>query len=195
MRRPRRADALASLRALAKSMPLRGLTLDEVRALVSATFGEIPHTERLVSWLHGLTSGKPQACHDLLQHLIEQDVIRFPDGVWSLPHELSEHDLPADLEQALDLRIARLEPDAKRLALALCVHSGPIPIERCLALAELERVPSPFRALTELEQRGVLIADDDTLRFSARRRCAKPRATDCSPSPSACACTRSSARC
>ena len=51
----------------------------------SATFR---NTERLVSWLHELTSGKPQACLDLLQHLIEQEVIRFHDGVWLLPHEL-----------------------------------------------------------------------------------------------------------
>jgi hypothetical protein len=159
-------DALASLRALAKSIPLRGLTLDEVRALVSVTFGDIPNTERLVSWLHGLTSGKPQACHDLLLHLTERGVIRFTDGVWTLPHELSPHDLPADLGQVLEQRIAQLSADARRLALALCVHNGPLSVERCLALAELERVPSPLRCVTELEQRGILIADEENLRFS-----------------------------
>ena len=101
-----------------------------------------------------------------MQHLIEQNVIRFADGAWVLPQELSPHELPADIAQALDLRIARLSAEAQRLALALCVHRGTIAIDRCLALAELERVQSPFRALIELEQRGVLIASEDRLRFS-----------------------------
>ena len=113
-----------------------------------------------------VSGGKPQDCNDLMQHLIEQGVIRFIDGVWALPRELTTRELPAEIGQALDQRIDRLSADALRLALALSVHRGPISIERCLALAELERVQAPFRALIELEQRGVMIASEDRLRFS-----------------------------
>jgi len=157
--------AHAALRELATPIHLRGLSRDEVRALVETTFGEIPDTERLVAWLHELTFGKPRACIDLLEHLIEQGVIRFTDGVWALPREIGSHELPADLGEALVLRLSRLSADAHRLASALCVHRGPIPIERALAIAKLERVQVPFRALTELEQHGVLLAGDHNLRF------------------------------
>ena len=55
-------------------------------------------------------------------------------------------------------------------------------------------MPSPFRALTELEQRGVLVADDDSRALRPRGR-ARGGAPAAGRRPIACACTRSSARC
>jgi tRNA A-37 threonylcarbamoyl transferase component Bud32 len=157
--------AHAGLREIATPVHLRGLSRDELRLLVEGTFGEIPDTERLVAWLHELTGGKPQACIDLLRHLVEQDVIRFTDGVWALPREIAPHELPADLGEALALRLSRLSADALRLVRALCVHRGPIAIERALAVAALESVAAPQRVLAELEEHGVMLADEDNLRF------------------------------
>jgi hypothetical protein len=164
---PQIASAVhASLHESAMHMRLHGLDRDEVRALVEATFGETQHSERLAAWLHGLTSGKPQGCLDLMQHLVEQGVIRFIEGVWALPQELSAHDLPSDLGQALDARIMRLSDEARRLALALSVHRGAVPLERCLAIAALEQIAEPRKALAELEQRGVLVEGEKSVRFS-----------------------------
>src|SRR6185295_2842659 len=82
----RATPALANLFQRAQlTMTLDGFSHDEVHQLVRATFGAIDHTELLADWLHELTSGSPQGCIDLMHHLIEQQVIRFIDGVWVLP--------------------------------------------------------------------------------------------------------------
>jgi len=159
--------AFASLvRSAGVTLRLRGLGREEVHELVRSTFGSAGNGERLAEWLHELTSGNPQGCIDLLQHLIEQQVIRFIDGVWALPQELAREALPADLGQALDARLARLSPDAAKLALALAVHRTATPIERCLVFARLERIAEPQAALSELAQRGVIIASEEDVRFS-----------------------------
>ncbi|HMI93055.1 MAG TPA: hypothetical protein VK509_16910, partial [Polyangiales bacterium] len=161
------APAFASLVTSASTtLRLRGLDREEVHELVGAIFGATGNGERLAEWLHELTSGNPQACIDLLQHLIEQQVIRFIDGVWALPLELAREALPTDLGQALDARLARLSPDALKLARALGVDRSVTPLERCLAIAQLERIAQPQAALSELAQRGVLIAGEDDVRFS-----------------------------
>ncbi|MFI5308364.1 MAG: hypothetical protein ACHQ53_13475, partial [Polyangiales bacterium] len=139
---------------------------EEVLGLVRSTFGAVSNSERLAEWLQELTSGNPQGCIDLLQHLIEQQVIRFIDGAWVLPQELAREALPRDIGQALDARLARLSPDAAKLALALCVHRTATPIERCLEVARLERIAEPQRALSELAQRGIVVASEDDVRFS-----------------------------
>ena len=161
------SPAVASLiKSASVSLRLRGLDRDEVHELVRATFGTSGNDERLAEWLHELTSGNPQGCIDLLQHLIEQQVIRYIDGVWVLPQELSREALPTDIAQALDARLARLSEAAIKLALALGVHRSATPIERCLALARLERIAEPQAALSELAQRGVIVASEDDVRFS-----------------------------
>ena len=161
------APAFASLvKSAGVTLRLRGLDREEVHELVRATFGATGNGERLAEWLHELTSGNPQGCIDLLQHLIEQQVIRFIDGVWVLPQELAREALPTDLGQALDARLARLSQDACKLALALGVDRSATPIERCLAIARLERIAEPQAALSELAQRGVIVASEDDVRFS-----------------------------
>jgi tRNA A-37 threonylcarbamoyl transferase component Bud32 len=148
------------------TLRLRGLSRDEVHALVHATFGAIRNSDRLAEWLHELTSGNPRGCIDLLQHLIEQQVIRFIDGVWVLPHDLTREALPTDIGQALDARLSRLSRDAYQLALALSVHRSATPLERCLAVARREGIGAPQQALSELAQRGVIVAGEDDVRFA-----------------------------
>jgi serine/threonine-protein kinase len=166
------ASAVPAVAGLLKiagvTLKLHGLRREEVQAMVRETFGTIRNSERLAEWLHELTSGKPQGCIDLLQHLIEQDVIRFIDGVWVLPQELLRDALPADIGQALDARLARLSVDGYKLARALSVARTATPIERCLALARLEGIAEPLKALSELAQRGVVAASEDDVRFSHR---------------------------
>ncbi|MFI5307202.1 MAG: protein kinase [Polyangiales bacterium] len=157
--------ALHSLRESTERLHLRGLRQSEVRAWVKANFGEIDNSERLAEWLHETAGGNPKACHDLAQHLIEQGVIRFGEGVWTLPAELALAELPSSLDQALGARIARLHDRARRLLAAVAVHRGPLPLERCLAFASAEGIDEPLRTLAELEHQGLLALDEDRARL------------------------------
>ncbi len=166
---PSAAPALADVRQHAARIGLLGLDEDEVRALVEATFGAVPGSERLAARLHEATEGKPQACLDLMQHLVEQGVIAFAGGVWALPQELDLSELTAGRDHVLDERLARLDPDARRLMALLCVHRGPLPLERLESLAALERLREPLKLLSLLERHGVAVCDEEGARFVHRR--------------------------
>jgi hypothetical protein len=157
--------SLEGLREDIAPVVLRGLNRDEVRVLVESTFGAVPNTERLASWLYDLTGGNPQRCLDLMHHLLEQRVIRFIDGLWTLPHEVSPAELPSDLNEMAEARLDRLSPDALRLCLALGVHRGPASVERCVNIAEFEHIAEPLRALHELEATGVIVWGEESVRF------------------------------
>ncbi len=163
------ASASAAMRAIedaGSTMKLRGLARDDVHALVRLLFGDVPNTGRLAEWVHQLSGGNPQACMDLVHHLVDQSVIRYAEGTWTLPQELQKHELPGTIEQALDVRLARLTPGARKLAEASCVHRGTLPIERCVAAASAENVGDAYAALEGLAREEVLVQVGASYHFS-----------------------------
>jgi serine/threonine-protein kinase len=159
-------SVLESLTAHFSSLRLRGLTRDEVRALCESIFGEAQNVERLASWLHELCSGNPQHCLEVLEHLVEQQTIHFADGVWSLPIELSRGELPEDLSQMVQARIGRASEPAQRLCAAVAVHHGPLELDACLELGQSLGIDDAMAALSELEQRGILVTHESTVAFA-----------------------------
>lgn len=140
---------------------LRGLDRNQVRELSESVFGKVQNIERLSEWLHRLTAGSPRGCLDLIDHLVETGVIRFIEGAWALPRQLDFAELPTDIEQAFAARIDRLSEPARRLARALSVHRGSVSLQRCLAVAELEKIDRPYQVLDELTANEVLFAAED----------------------------------
>ncbi len=156
---------LERLRAEARRIDLAGLDRKEVRAFVESLFGRVQNLDRLAEWLYRLTAGNPRACLDLVHHLVDTGVIRFNEGVWAMPTELEDEELPSDIEQAFSYRIDRMSEASRRLARALCVHRGGIRLDRCLELTEMLGVESPFEALDELTGGDVLAVADDRYFF------------------------------
>lgn len=168
---PVSAAALRALSEAGTTLLLRGLSRDDVHELVKSLFGPVHNTARLAEWLHNFCAGNPRACMDLVHHLVDTRVIRFKEGIWVLPQELRKSELPENLEQAMDIRLKRLDTMAVRLAEALCVHRGALPIEHCLKIAALEGVQQPHAALEALAREDILVQtgasyyfNQDTLR-------------------------------
>ncbi len=157
--------ALRAIEEAGASMQLRSLAHEDVETLVRAIFGDVAHTGKLASWLHPVSAGSPQACMDLIHHLVDHQVIRFIDNMWVLPQELSDPALPASVDQALQTRIGALSADAQKLAQALSVHRGHVPIERCSAIAEQEGVTGALAALGELASNEILVQQGAAYHF------------------------------
>jgi tRNA A-37 threonylcarbamoyl transferase component Bud32 len=157
--------ALRAIEEAGASMQLRSLAREDVETLIRAIFGDVAHTGKLASWLHPVSAGSPQACMDLIHHLVDHQVIRFVDNMWVLPQELSDPALPASVDQALQTRISALSADAQKLAQALSVHRGHVPIERCSAIAEQEGVSGALAALGELASSEILVQQGAAYHF------------------------------
>lgn len=155
-----------TLRMIGASMVLRGLELEDVRELVRLLFGAVPNTERLADWMHRLSGGNPRACMDLAVHLVDNHVIRYIQGTWVLPQELSAVQLPESLDAIITYRLQRLPEAARGLAEALAVHRGALPLLSCLALAQKLAIEAPYDALDALTREGVLRVSGNSYHFA-----------------------------
>ena len=146
---PRALEALARPAAL---VALEPLSAAETELLFGSIFGEVANLSLVAHEIHAIARGNPQAAIDVAQHLLDQRVIAYQAGTWSLPEQLDARDLPASAEHALRARIATFGEPARFLAQA---H----------ALAFMERlVHDDYRALRpELEPHALEAALSELL--------------------------------
>jgi len=166
-RSPRTAPGLVSLRGLCARTSLSRLSPAETLELVSSLFGNAPNVERLAEWLHGRTAGSPLHCIEILRQLVGKEVVRYIDGVWALPVDRPNAELPAALEDALLTRLAALSDEARGLVECLSLQHGPPTLELCrllIAQADDRRI---LGLLDELARSDVLYVDRDGYRFSS----------------------------
>jgi len=113
---------------------LRQLSSEAVDALVTSTFGQVPHRARFARWLESVGGGNPANSLDLMEALVRKRVITRMSGSWSLPEELPQSLLPASIEDALAAILADLEADALELARLIAVQRGSVPLALCRRL-------------------------------------------------------------
>jgi hypothetical protein len=165
-REPRTAPGLVSLRGQCTRLSLARLSPAETLELVGSLFGGAPNVERLAEWLHGRTAGSPLHCVEILRQLVAKEVVRYIDGVWALPVDRPNVDLPAALEDALLIRLAMLGEDARGLAECLSLKRDQPTFDLCRLLfadADERRI---LGLLDELARSDVLYVDQAGYRFS-----------------------------
>jgi tetratricopeptide (TPR) repeat protein len=157
--------AVATFRDTATRVRLRPLAAEEVATLLQGIFGDVPHLARVSSWLQGASGGSPLHCIELARHLVDRGVIRYVDGVWSIPEEPRVEGLPRELEAAMDARVASLGERARAVAEALSVHGGELGLDLCVALASGTSEADVFAVVDELLDAEVLLGTGDRYRF------------------------------
>ncbi|HEX3771602.1 MAG TPA: AAA family ATPase, partial [Polyangiaceae bacterium] len=164
--------AVQAFRQNLTPLVLRPFSLDETAALFRSVFGDVQHLGRFVDLVQVRAEGNPGHALDIAEHLGREGIIAFEDGVWVLPQSVPESALPGDRLGAEVARLARLPEHARRLGRALGLREGPIPLEMCLALADVDR-RTLFDALEALVREGVLVGSSEGYRFArVSLRCA-----------------------
>jgi tetratricopeptide (TPR) repeat protein len=161
----RAGAALSSLGDAGARLRLRGLLPEDVEALARGLFGDVPNLGRLSAWMHKVAGGSPLQCTELGRHLVECDVVRYVEGIWVIPDEFGQKDVPQSLAEAMDARVARLGDTARSLGQVLAVHGASVDLELAMALAETADEEEAFRALDELVAEEVLIGASGVYRF------------------------------
>jgi tetratricopeptide (TPR) repeat protein len=161
-------EAHALLRDVASRLTLAPLTETETRELVRSLFGDVPNIEGVTRWVHQLSSGRPRAAMEVANHLVENGVVEYEEGLWTLPARLDLRGLPASVDQALDSKIASLGPDALALCRALALSSEQEPL-LVREYGELFDGCSGSRldvAMNELVGRSIVVPMPMTLTFA-----------------------------
>jgi hypothetical protein len=120
------ADAALALEVLERrceSLSLQPLSAEQTRTLFESLFGDVDHVATLASAIYEIARGNPRRCMELAQHLVDRKRIRYADGTWTLPSTLAATDLPSSAEEALAVKLERLDPHARWLADAQALAS------------------------------------------------------------------------
>jgi hypothetical protein len=175
-RDPRNAAGLVTLRGQCARLELGGLSPAETLELVRSLFGDAPNVERFAEWLHGRTAGGPLHCIEISRQLVARGVVRYLGGMWVLPVDRPDADLPAALEDALSIRLGGLTVPARGLAECLSLHREDPTLDLCRQLVvdgepteqgDQDRSRKALVLLDELARNDVLYIDEGAYRFSS----------------------------
>src|SRR5579864_7462444 len=121
-RDPGTVAGLVALRGRCEHVSLSGLSPAETLELTRSFFGDAPNVERFAEWLHGRTAGSPLHCVEISRQLVTRRVVRYIEGIWALPPDRPDAELPAALEDALSIRLAMLSAQSRALAECLSLQ-------------------------------------------------------------------------
>lgn len=161
----RAGPAIAAMTDAGQRIRLRGLDEAQLGELCRSLFGAAPHIPRLARWMHKVAGGSPLHSLELARHLVDRGTIRYADGLWVIPEELANDDLPRGLADAMDARVASLPPGARALGEALSVHGGALPLASIVELADTREPEAVFDALDRLGYEEILMQAGDRWQF------------------------------
>ncbi|HKP59422.1 MAG TPA: protein kinase [Polyangiales bacterium] len=163
---PRAAGASPALDVVAshcQRLRLRELTKAEFESLFSSVFGLVPNVALVSDRIAEIAMGNPSAAMTVAQHMVDKQWIRYAEGSWHLPADLTLTELPATAKELLRARVASLPPLACRIAeLQALAVAGYLSRADHAELLGPEGAAELDSALDILVQRGVLSNDGDT---------------------------------
>ncbi|HEY6561972.1 MAG TPA: protein kinase [Polyangiaceae bacterium] len=161
------ALGLVALRAHSTSLELPPLTAEEMLELTRSLFGDAPNVKRFAEWLQSRSAGSPLHAIEIVRQLMARQVLRFTGGIWTIPFDKPDAELPAALEDVLSLRVGLLSEAARTLAECLSLQKERPTLELCRLIAQTKDSRELFGLLDELARNDVVFADRDGYRFSS----------------------------
>ncbi len=152
--------AIKILKESATRIGLTDLALDDTEQLLGSVFGETPNVRLLADRLQAISQGNPGAIMQLAEHLVDNGVVHYEAGAWTLPTSIDAGDLPDSLTATLKAKAKELNPDALTLAqaLALSPEQG-FSFDECVLLAEAKDKARALQNLNELAASGIVSTD------------------------------------
>jgi hypothetical protein len=166
--------AVEALSTLEPRLRLGGLDQAGLEELLKSVFGDAAHLSRLARWMHHTTGGSPLFCTELTRHMVEAEIVRYDEGSWILPEEVTQTGVPDGLAAAMRQRVSGLSANTRAVAEVLVVHGSDADLERTMMLLEPllseqdrenDHAELIFGALAELVQQGVLADSGEQVRF------------------------------
>ncbi|HEX4337301.1 MAG TPA: protein kinase [Polyangiaceae bacterium] len=150
------SPAVRALRDAGAAMRLRELTSDGVARLLVTSFGDAAHALRLAMRLFTATDGNPGHCMQLLQAFVDEGLVHYDGGAWTLPVEVPLAKLERGAVTADKLR--QSSDDARRVAAIIAIRDDSVPLEWLVAFdAESGSSRRTLSALEELVQAEILV--------------------------------------
>ena len=155
-----RRKPLALLAEHAVEVQLARLGEDQTAQLLRSVFGDVPNLQMVSGWVHALSQGLPRTVMELAQYLVDRGIARYERGSWILPASLRDQALPESVEQAVELLVDSLGPQARALAqaMSLVTDHGHLTFDELVRLSGGADEDETYRAIEELIASSVVQA-------------------------------------
>jgi hypothetical protein len=148
-------SALVQASSLIELSPLDGM---QTRELLSSVFGDVPNLHVLAAYVDQVAAGNPRDIMRLLWHLVDEQLVHYACGSWSLPERLPTDRLPSSMTEARKARLAKLSGAARRVAYAFsCEARHRFSFDECLQLSCVAEPGDLLLTLRELLDSGVIV--------------------------------------
>jgi class 3 adenylate cyclase len=161
------AEVLATLRRDSdhKRLPLRGLSMQEARALLEASAEHELGTRevRIAELMYERTEGNPFFIEEVIRHLVEAGQLSRRGGRWVIDVDtVEEVGIPEGVRETVGRRLARLSPECRELLSTAAV------IGRQFELEQLQQItgsppPTLLETLDEAVQARIIVELPDGL--------------------------------
>lgn len=150
---------------LAEQLHLERLDYEQTDAMLRAIFDQRqPIRGDFLSALYRLTEGNPFFIEEVLTTLIVRGDIYFADGHWERK-PLAELHIPPSVQAAVHLRLAALDPDARRLASLAAVAGRRFDFELLYRLSGGDEVTLLRQIKVLIDAQLVIEESDDRFAF------------------------------
>ncbi|RME27071.1 MAG: hypothetical protein D6798_05400, partial [Deltaproteobacteria bacterium] len=144
------------------------LSSGDVGRLVGSMLGRKPPPPELARRIHAATGGLPGYVEEVVRAMVQEGLVEprpaGADSVEWVDRSAGRISIPSSAREAISLRLAALDPLARRLVGALTVAGGAAHRDLLAHAADLP-VDRAEARLAELERDGLLSRDGDTWRF------------------------------
>ncbi len=160
------SDAQRKLAASSRALGLGPLSGSDIQELVESVFGRVPNSRRVAQFLHERSDGNPAHCMDLARALLQQGLIRYTGGTFTLPHDVSAELRSAAGDVAQLTRVAGLTPLAREIACLMSLQ--PVPLDVAQIACALGKAPREVvLACEELSARDLVRTSEQQIAMTS----------------------------
>lgn len=140
-----------------QTIKLTGLTEEQLLHLIKSLLGRVGNIEILLESVLKESQGNPAAAEEWIRTLIQQDILFYQAGTWSLTQDtLKQFQQKMDTGALLQLRFSQLSESNRQVLIWLAVAHHPLPANVLVRLMETP-LNTIYNILTDLLQDNWII--------------------------------------
>ncbi len=142
---------------------LSPFSAEQMAELIEKMLRDVSMPEDFIPYFYGATSGNAFFIREMLRYLMEENMIRQVKGLWKIPDNYTEWELPTSIGDTIKQRLKRLSEMASALVQRLAVVGKRIELPLLQDLAPDKH--QLFVHLEELVERQFLLRENEAFYF------------------------------
>lgn len=140
---------------LTKLIKLKTFNQEQIKEMIIAMLGKVNLSKEFLDYIYKSTSGNAFFVTEVMRYIVEENLILFDKGVWILPSDFEDWNLPTSIEGTITTRLKKLSPSSLKLIQGSSVAGHKLNLKLFMILSG-EEEGKIFNSIEELIERQFL---------------------------------------